>query len=71
MYPRITRSDKAMEEEKKVLITVRLTKEQHKKLKKYCIDHDTTINDLIRKFIEELPKSEDEMGGKATDETNK
>ncbi|QJF12349.1 putative transcriptional regulator [Metallosphaera rod-shaped virus 1] len=42
----------------KVLITVRLSKEQHKKLKKYCIDHDITINDLIRQFVDQLPESD-------------
>ncbi|ALG96875.1 hypothetical protein AZ268_gp07 [Acidianus rod-shaped virus 2] len=49
-----------MSGEAKVLISVRLTKEQHKKLKIYCINHGITINDLIRKFVDQLPESEDE-----------
>ncbi|QJF12320.1 putative transcriptional regulator [Acidianus rod-shaped virus 3] len=46
------------QEEKKILITIRLTKQQHKKLKKYCIDNDITINDLIRDFVNKLPENE-------------
>lgn len=47
-----------MSGEAKVLISVRLSKEQHKKLKKYCVEHDITINDLFRKFVDQLPEDE-------------
>lgn len=38
-----------------VRVNVQVTAEEHKKLKVYCAQHDTTITDFLRDAIARLP----------------
>ena len=44
--------------------TVRVRESQHLKLKYYCLDHDTSLQEIFENFLEELLKdTPDRRGG--------
>lgn len=40
-----------------VRLNVRVTREQMKKLKMYCVENDTTISEVVRAVIDGLPST--------------
>ena len=43
-------------EQDKVRTTIYLSRATHKKAKKYCVDHDTTVTALIERLLEDALK---------------